>query len=48
MAVATSRSVEGVQRGIRDIATRWSRERAEREQRRELAYDRLFEHSWTS
>ena len=36
MAVATRRSVEGVQRGIRDIATRWSGERAERQQRREL------------
>ncbi|OLD59118.1 MAG: hypothetical protein AUI83_03445 [Armatimonadetes bacterium 13_1_40CM_3_65_7] len=36
MAVATRHSVEGVQRGIRDIATRWSRERADRQQRREL------------
>jgi alkylation response protein AidB-like acyl-CoA dehydrogenase len=36
MAVATGRSVEAVQRGIRDIATRWARERAERQQRREL------------
>ena len=36
MAVATSRSVEGLQRGIRDLATRWSRERADRQQRREL------------
>src|SRR5213593_2697720 len=36
MAVATSRSVEGLQRGIRDVATRWSRERADRQQRRDL------------
>ena len=36
MAVATRHSVEGVQRGIRDIATRCSGERADRQQRREL------------
>src|SRR3989442_2036996 len=36
MAVATGRSVEGLQRGIRDVAARWSRERADRQQRREL------------
>jgi alkylation response protein AidB-like acyl-CoA dehydrogenase len=36
MAVATRRSVDDVQRAIRDLAKRWSPARAERQQRREL------------
>jgi alkylation response protein AidB-like acyl-CoA dehydrogenase len=36
VAVVTRRSVEDVERGVRAVATRWSRERADRQQRREL------------